>query len=185
MGMNNIVSLFSRRRSGDSFEAVLAPHMERLYKPAFQYMGNAGDAEDLLQDFLVELYGRQQQMAEAENLPAWLHRCLYHRFIDGHRKLARRPQQDDIAGMEIESAGHGPEESHYHRQVMAALDHLNAVQRTVVTMHDLNGYTLPELSDIMDMPVGTLKSHLHRARKQLKQRLKLGAADALRSAREV
>ena len=172
--MNNIISLFSRRDGRDSFESRLAPHVKGLYNQAWQYCGNAHDAEDLLQDLLLELYGKQEKMAAAENLPAWLNRCLYHRFIDHHRRQQRTPVLEDIA-----------DESHQHNlatpasaesdylcgQIVAGMTQLSAVQRAVIGLHDISGFTLPEIADITDVPLGTLKSHLHRARKRLKSLL--------------
>lgn len=178
--MNNIISLFSRVNKTQPFEHLLAPHISSLYKQAYQYTGNANDADDLLQDVLLELFNKQEQMSQADNLPAWLNRCLYHRFVDRCRRKNRAPEHEDIDALPIrdEQRSNEPEQFCVNKQIIAGLQSLNPVQRAVVSLHDISGFTLPELASIVDMPLGTLKSHLHRARKQLKKNLQLQPFDA-------
>lgn len=174
--MNNIISLFSSRDGADTFEARLAPHIKGLYSQAWRYTGNCEEAEDLLQDLLLELYGKQEQMAQADNLPAWLNRCLYHRFVDRHRRRARAPRLEDVSAKHHQEALAHPDsaESDYmHTQVLRGMAKLNPVQRAVASLHDISGYSLPEIADITNVPLGTLKSHLHRARHRLKSLLEL------------
>ncbi|MFK7731449.1 MAG: RNA polymerase sigma factor [Pseudomonadales bacterium] len=177
--MNNIISLFSRANKTQPFEHLLAPHISGLYRQAYQYAGCASDADDLLQDLLLELFNKQEQMSQAENLPAWLNRCLYHRFIDRCRTQSRAPEYEDIDALPIkdERRSNEPEQFCLNRQIVAGLQGLNPIQRAVVSLHDINGFSLPELASIVDMPLGTLKSHLHRARKQLKKNLRLQPFD--------
>lgn len=178
--MNNIISLFSRVNKTQPFEHLLAPHISGLYRQAYQYTGNASDADDLLQDVLLELFNKQEQMSQANNLPAWLNRCLYHRFVDRCRSQNRAPEHEDIDAIHIsdEQRSNQPEQFCLNGQIIAALQSLNPVQRAVVSLHDISGFSLPELASIVDMPLGTLKSHLHRARKQLKKNLQLQPFDA-------
>lgn len=174
--MNKIISLFSGRDGADTFEGKLAPHVKALYRQAWQYTGNAHDAEDLLQDLLLELYGKQAQMAASENLPAWLNRCLYHRFVDRHRRRLRTPHFEDFVEENHVGQYARPDDAEtacLHGEVLRAMDELKPVQRAVVSLHDISGFTLPEIADITDVPLGTLKSHLHRARKRLKSMLEL------------
>lgn len=174
--MNNIISLFSSRDGANTFEASLAPHIRGLYTQARRYTGNTHDAEDLLQDLLLELYGKRAQMASVENLPAWLNRCLYHRFIDRHRRKVRTAPSEgfDENRHQVEVAQPDRAESDcLHAQVLRGMRQLNPVQRAVITLHEIDGYSLPEIADITDVPLGTLKSHLHRSRKRLKKLLDL------------
>ncbi len=178
--MNNIISLFSRANKTQPFEHLVAPHVSGLYRQAYQYTGNASDADDLLQDVLLELFNKQEQMAQANNLPAWLNRCLFHRFVDRCRSQKRAPECDNIDDINISDDRRSMEPEQYclNRQIIAGLQRLNPIQRAVVSLHDIGGFSLPELADIVDMPLGTLKSHLHRARKQLKKNLQLQPFDA-------
>lgn len=179
--MGNIVSLLSRKMGAGSFESVLAPHLNMLYRQAYKYTGNGADAEDLLQDLLVHLYSRQKQLHAADNLAAWLARCLYHRFVDLHRQRKRIPGMEDIDSPVIDNAlsqSDSGEAAYFHDQILSAMTQLTSIQRAVLSLHDIDGYTLPELVDILDCPLGTLKSHLHRARKRLKSELELQPIDA-------
>ncbi|NIB38568.1 RNA polymerase sigma factor [Pseudomaricurvus alkylphenolicus] len=176
--MNNIVSFFRAfsHSKPERFEERLAQHLESLYQQAYQYTGNTHDAEDLLQDLLLELYGKQESVMAVKNLPAWLSRCLYNRFVDRYRKYRRQPEQQDVhnEALQGELAHPGMQERDYfHRQLLRHLERLSLEQRSVISLHDLSGYSLAEISLIMDAPVGTLKSHLHRGRKKLKEALNL------------
>jgi RNA polymerase sigma-70 factor (ECF subfamily) len=178
--MSKITSFFKgsllNRNASDSFERKLAPHLERLYKQAYQYTGTAADAEDLLQDLLLELYSSPQKMLNIDNLPAWLNRCLYHRYIDRYRKTKRQPPLKSIDDNDFENAttdSNRPDHEYFHQQILSAMQLLNEQQRAIIIQHDINGYTLPELAEMMDIPLGTLKSHLHRGRQQLKKCLNL------------
>ncbi len=178
--MSKIASLFKgnlfNQNIGDSFESRLAPHLERLYKQAYQYTGTATDAEDLLQDLLLELYSSPKKLLDIENLPAWLNRCLYHRFIDRYRKEKRQPQLKSIDDSDLENeltSNSRPDHEYFHQQILSSLQLLSEQQRAVIIQHDINGYALPELAEMMDIPLGTLKSHLHRGRQKLKKCLSL------------
>ena len=172
--MSKILSFFSPKKK--PYEALIAPHMDSLFKVAFQYTGNQHDAEDLLQDLLLYLFTKQNEMNEIDKLKPWLMRCLYNRFVDMYRKKQRQPAIENIDDEKIQPLfkhfdNHQSEE--HKDEIYGALNALSADQRAVVTLHDINGYTLPELSEIMTVPLGTLKSNLHRARAILKKQIKL------------
>ena len=178
--MNQIVSLFIKKDKKQSFEALLAPHLDLLLKIAYQYTGNKGDAEDLLQDLLVDLYADTNKLKKVEKIKPWLTRCLYHKFIDNYRRNKNHSFNDNIDDPQVvDFLSYTPnhEEVVLHQRVVEGLQKLSAAQRSVVTLHDMNGFTLVELSKIMQKPVGTLKSDLHRARKALKSYFKLQPSD--------
>jgi RNA polymerase sigma-70 factor (ECF subfamily) len=174
--MKSILSIFQAPRSKPSFDTMLAPHLATLFKQAYRYVGNTFDAEDLLQDVLLECYQRRSKLDDVNNLGAWLNRCLYHRFIDFHRRQGRRPEMENVDNPELQPLllGEQLDEQHYfEQQLVSGLDALSLHQKAVINLHDLCGFTLPEIEPIMGMPVGTLKSHLHRGRKRLKAHLQL------------
>lgn len=153
----------------------MAPHINGLYKQAYRYTATEADAEDLLQDLLLDIYQKQDKLRAAPVAKAWLHRCLYNRFIDGYRKQQRQPERDVQASDSLAAiaSNESPEADLGYQQIIQAMQLLSPAQRMVVSLHDIEGHSLVELSQSMDMPVGTLKSHLHRARKILKQEFKL------------
>jgi len=174
--MSQILSFFGIKQKEQSFETIVSPHMQHLFKVAYQYTGTQHDAEDLLQDLLEELFTKQSDLRKVEKLKPWLMRCLYNRFIDLYRKKQRQPDLDDIDNEKVQPLFvHTDNHQHDEQQqeIYNALNRLSNEQRAVVTLHDINGYTLPELSQIMDIPLGTLKSNLHRARIKLKQHINL------------
>lgn len=175
-----VLSFFRKAGKEQSFEALISPYLELLFKVAYQYLGNKPDAEDLLQDLLVDLYANQQKVKKVEKLKPWLMRCLYNKFIDNHRKNKAMQFSEDVEDPKLAMMfAYQPrlEEQRLHQQILRGLDALSAKQRAVVCLHDIDGFTLPELANIIEVPVGTLKSDLHRAREKIKKQLNLQPSD--------
>lgn len=172
--MVKILSLFHRRNTGDSLTSVVSQHLDSLYRQAYRYCGNEADAEDLLQDLMLECSQRNQQLQEAPVPAAWLNRVLYHRFVDRHRKQARHLKGREDLNSTIDTslaANDEPEDAYSHHQLLLSLEELSPDQRMIINLHDIEGYTLAEVSATTSIPVGTLKSHLHRGRRKLKNKL--------------
>lgn len=154
--------------------------MSILYKVAYQYTGNQYDAEDLLQDLLISLFAKQEELSTVEKIKPWLMRCLYHRFIDLYRQKSRQPELEDINDENVQPLFNHIDNHQINDQqdaIFHAMNTLTNEQRAVVTLHDINGYTLPELAKITDTPLGTLKSNLHRARAKLREHISIRPAD--------
>lgn len=177
--MDTIFPFPARRR--DEFERLLVPHLKGLYRLAYRLSGQRQDAEDLVQELLIKLYPRCHELRTVENLRTWLARILYNLHIDALRRRARSP----LGHSEVldESLPHDltyplafePEQHAEHlllqRRLQHAIGTLNDDQRTLLALHDMEGYTLQELTHVLDTPIGTLKSRLHRARKALREQL--------------
>lgn len=178
------ISLFSRSKGGaPSFEELLAPHMEPLYRLAFRFCGSQHEAEDLLQDLLVKLYPKHKELMQIENLRPWLARSLRNLFIDNLRQQQRSP---------IDYSGEQPlddsetmvcHQSDPYRhlamtqlqgRILEAMESLNEEQKLLIMMHDIESYTLAEIAEILETPIGTLKSRLHRSRARLREILEEG-----------
>ena len=175
--MRTFNSLF-KRRGAEGFDTLLTPHLAYLYRLAYRFCGNSHDAEDLLQNLLIKLYPRYQELLAIENLNSWLARSLYHLFIDATRKDKRNPLHGALEEEELKdhlSPQQEPDESlentQLQQQLHKALESLNPDQRALIGLHDMEGYTLQEIELLIDTPLGTLKSRLHRARKQLREQL--------------
>jgi len=172
--MVQVISQFWR--SSDPFEALLSPHIEHIYRLAYRFTGKRELAEDLTQELLLKLFKRRKELKNIEPLRPWISRVLYNLFIDSTRSAGRQPTNNAV-DIDIEQfeAAESPEQetasAQMHQKVMRALDHLNSDQRALVVMHDMEGFTLPELSRLLDTPVGTLKSRLHRARVKLRNEI--------------
>lgn len=182
--MTDFLNRWRTRRPRESFEAVLAPHVEHLYRLAYRFTGSTHAAEDLVQDVLVKLYRMQHEIERLEKPRPWLARVLYHEYVDRWRRERLAPiQLSALDPAEIERAeaeadprpGANPEHQaiglQRREQLLEAIALLNADQRAVILFHDVEGYTLEELSVTLDQPLGTLKSRVHRARARLREHL--------------
>ena len=165
----------------EHFDKLLRPHVDRLYRLAYRLTGAVSDAEDLVQDVLIKAYERVDELSSIEALAPWLGRVLYNRFVDDSRRYARNrfrtvsvDEQHSHAptGLELADAGAGPEAGAQQALDIMALQkglaQLSIDHRTVLLLHDSEGYKLEEIQLITGTPVGTLKSRLHRARARLR-----------------
>lgn len=163
------------------FELLLRPHLKQMYSLAYRLTGNREDAEDLVQDVLLKLFPRLDEMKTIERLSPWLSRVLYRQFVDKYRRQQRQPLNlvdDDIEQEQLteQEPISGPEDLANSGLTLGLLNQaiakLNEDQRQLILLHDVEGYTLPELQEMLDVPLGTLKSRLNRARGQLRALVK-------------
>jgi RNA polymerase sigma-70 factor (ECF subfamily) len=183
--MTNITHFWARLRQGretGSFENALRPHIRPLYRLAVHYCGNPQEAEELLQELLYRLYMRQSEVLAVEKPRPWLARVLYNLFVDRFRREQLRPAAFSELGWEEEAANEVAaipmqseeqperelEQNLTRERLLASLQKLSPPQRVLVLMHDVEEYTLNELETILETPLGTLKSRLHRARERLR-----------------
>lgn len=172
--------------TGDAaeFERLLRPHVPALYRSAYRWTGAVDRAEDLVQQLLVRLFPRLAELRALEQVRPWALRVMYRIFVDELRRARASPVQfgaeatDDGAGAQDEAwLDPGPEPAEVVEQqiiqerLLRAWEQLGEEHRAVLSMHDIEDYTLPELAQIMDIPLGTLKSRLHRARARLRELL--------------
>ncbi len=163
------------------FDQLLRPHMDRLYRLAFRLAGNKAEAEDLFQDVLTKIYVRLDDLADIDQPGSWLSRIMYNHFIDNRRKFARQRlvmvEEGGLPGSSIESMpGDQNPEREAERgdtilRLSAALAELSDDHRLLILLHDTEGYKLEEIQSLIDVPVGTIKSRLHRARARLRELL--------------
>lgn len=164
-----------------SFEKLLKPHLDRLYRMAFRLTGNKVEAEDLFQDVLTKVYPRIGELIDIEDRGSWLCRIMYHYFIDNRRRYARQqlvavseerlPEGRGIEDLPGDSPGPVIEAERRDNimRLQHALKQLSEDHRLVVLLHDSEGYKLQEIQVLTSTPVGTLKSRLHRARARLRE----------------
>jgi RNA polymerase sigma-70 factor (ECF subfamily) len=162
-----------------AFERLVRPHFDRLYRLAWRLAGNKAEAEDLFQELLVRAYGKLEELVAIDEPGSWLCRIMYNLFVDERRRFARRRMHmveegelvgDGLAGMP------GPGDPAADSQRMETIQRLGRAlamlsdeHRIVVLLHDSEGYKIDEIQDLIDVPEGTVKSRLHRARARLRE----------------
>ena len=162
------------------FEALVRPHLGVLYRLAYRFTGHSQDAEDLVQELMVRLYRSPRNLAAMPTLRPWLVRVLHNLFVDQWRHRLHTPfghlHPEPWDGLFENIAGVPSPEQEAHvadlrQQVLAALYSLSNEHRALLVLHDVEGRSLPELTDVLHLPLGTLKSRLFRARRKLRTAL--------------
>jgi len=157
----------------------------QLYSAAMRMTRNAADAEDLVQETYLRAYRSFRTFEEGTNLRAWLFRILTNTFINTYRAKQRRPQESELGDLEdlymykrITSANptsRSAEDQLFDwftdDQVKAALEELPDNFRLPVLLADVQDFSYKEIAEILDIPIGTVMSRLHRGRKAMQKRL--------------
>ena len=162
-----------------SFDRLLRPHLDRLYRLAFRLAGTKPEAEDLFQDVLLKTFARLDDLLEVREPGPWLCRVMYNHFIDDRRRFARARlvsiAETQLPGRSLDSVPgdldpvHDAERLDNIMQLDRALATLSDEYRLAVLLHDVEGYKLAEIQQITGDPIGTIKSRLHRARGRLRE----------------
>jgi RNA polymerase sigma-70 factor, ECF subfamily len=170
---------------GDTFEEQALPHAPQLYAVALRLTHQHCDAEDLVQDTLARAYAKFYQFTPGTNLGGWLYRILLSTFYSGCRRRTRRPAEVLTAEQEAGGrAGPGPAARSAEAEALGRLGDSDAVRalaalpapyKAVIYLGDVEGYQCAEIADVLNIPVGTVMSRMHRGRAML--RAKLSPAD--------
>ena len=165
------------------FQSETIPHKDALYNYALKIVRNSDDAQDLVQDTYYKAYKSYHQFKSGTNSKAWMFMILKNTFINNYRKLKREPSKvdyDDIENIyeEIKSTWTNDNnlDLDFYQNLLdddlsAALAKLPMKMKEVFLLCDLEGYSYEEIADIVKVPVGTVRSRLHRARKFLQEEL--------------
>ena len=161
--------------------------MPSLYSAALRMTRNRADAEDLVQETYLKAYRSYGSFAEGTNLRAWLYRILTNTYINSYRAAQRRPELSDVedvedlylykrlAGSGGADPGRSAEDEALDRftdeDVKAALEALPEAFRMAVLLADVEGFSYKEISEITDVPIGTVMSRIHRGRRALQKAL--------------
>jgi RNA polymerase sigma-70 factor (ECF subfamily) len=161
--------------------------MPSLYSAALRMTRNPSDAEDLVQETYLKAYRAFASFQEGTNLKAWLYKILTNTFINSYRSRKRRPEQtelDDVedlylyrrlGGLEAAAAGRSAEEEvldlFTEGEIKDAIEALPEQFRLAVLLADVEGFSYKEIADILDIPIGTVMSRLHRGRRALQKML--------------
>lgn len=178
-------SLYSKdkdiEKKRKEFEDEAIPHMNLLYNFARRLTGNEADAFDLLQDTYFKAFKFWDKYEKGTNIRAWLFRIMKNSYINKYRKDIREYEVVDFDEIEefytLEQAEISIEDDVEKKyfdnlledKVLTAIDELPVDFRTVIILCDIEGLTYEEIAEILDIPIGTVRSRIHRARKVLQK----------------
>ena len=165
------------------FEQEFMPHITSMYNFAYRLAFDEDDAKDLVQETYLKAFRFLNSFEKGTNAKAWLFRILKNSFINDFRKKSKQPAKVDYQEVEtfynsdnvdVSKTTDLRVETVQHMigdEVSGALNALAVDFRTVIILCDLEGFTYEEMSKILDIPIGTVRSRLHRARNLLKEKL--------------
>ena len=170
-----------------NFERDAMQYAHPLYSAALRMTRNRADAEDLVQETFLKAYRGYGGFQEGTNLRAWLYRILTNTFINRYRQQQRRPDEVDLDGVEglylyrrvataeTDRAARSAEDEVFEAlegsDVRQAIDKLPRKYRMPVLMADLEGFSYKEIAGMLEIPIGTVMSRLHRGRRALQKLL--------------
>ena len=173
------------------FDSLMRRHVSALYRYAFRWTGDVHQAEDLVQETLTHLFPELPQLRQIEKLRPWAARVMYRIFIDNLRRARRSPVsfvgRSGTTGSFVDDEdedGEAPdqtwdplaltEQALDREKIVAAWPRLQEQHRVVLSLHEIEGYSLEEVAAIVNVPVGTAKSRISRARRRLRALLTEG-----------
>ena len=174
---------YSEKEKQEIFDQEFLPHIHAMYNFGYRLTLARDDAKDLVQDTYFKAFRFIESFQKGTNAKAWLFRILKNSFINDYRKKTKEPNKVDY--QEVESYYNSED---VNRQITPdlrvealkdmigdeisnALNALDVDFRTVIILCDLEGFKYEEMAKILDIPIGTVRSRLHRARQLLKEKL--------------
>jgi RNA polymerase sigma factor (sigma-70 family) len=174
---------YSEKEKNDIFNNEFLPHLNSMYNFGYRLTLDRDDAKDLVQDTYLKAYRFADSFQKGTNAKAWLFRILKNSFINDYRKKSKEPAKVDY--QEVETYYNSEEvdrqitpdlrveslSNMIGDEISNALNSLDVDFRTVIILCDLEGFKYEEMAKILDIPIGTVRSRLHRARALLKDKL--------------
>ena len=176
---------YSEKEKYKIFDDEFMPHINSMYNFAFRLTMDEDDANDLVQDTYLKAFRFINSFQKGTNAKAWLFRILKNSFINDYRKKSKEPAKVDYQEVETFYNSEDAEADNITPdlrseslsemigdEVANALNSLAVDFRTVIILCDIEGFTYEEMAKILDIPIGTVRSRLHRARNLLKDKLR-------------
>src|SRR5258708_5794132 len=174
---------YTDKEKQETFDSEFLPHIHSMYNFGYRLTLDRDDAKDLVQDTYFKAYRFIESFQRGTNAKAWLFRILKNSFINDYRKKVKEPNKVDY--QEVESYYNSEDvdrqitpdlrvdslKDMIGDEISNALNSLDVDFRTVIILCDLEGFKYEEMAKILDIPIGTVRSRLHRARQLLKEKL--------------
>ena len=178
---------YTEKEKVNVFNNEFLPHINSMYNFGYRLTLDEDDAKDLVQDTYLKAYRFIESFQKGTNAKAWLFRILKNSFINDYRKKSKEPNKVDY--QEVESYYNSDDvdrqittdlrveslQDMIGDEISNALNSLDVDFRTVIILCDLEGFKYDEMAKILDIPIGTVRSRLHRARNLLKDKLSVYA----------
>jgi RNA polymerase sigma-70 factor (ECF subfamily) len=162
----------ARARAGDTdaFRMLVERHRDRAYALAFRMLGSAPDAEEAAQDAFLRAWRALPQFRGESAFSTWLHRIVVRRALDRRATLkSRRARETSLEDTAEVAGATESSDAALRLRLDHLLDRLSEMQRTVVLLYYYEDRSVEEVSRILEMPEGSVKTHLHRARAALRE----------------
>ena len=181
----------TRDAAAEQFDFLMRGHVSALYRYAYRWTGDVDQAEDLVQEAMTRVFQELPQLLQIERVRPWVARVMYRIFVDNLRRTHRSPVifvgrsgatgavlDDDDEDIEAAADTWDPadlaDQALDHQRIAAVWPRLHEQHRVVLSLHEIEGYSLEEMAAILEVPLGTAKSRLHRARQRLRELLTEG-----------
>jgi RNA polymerase sigma-70 factor (ECF subfamily) len=177
----DVATLLERCRRGDdlAWEAIVRRYQSRVFAVALHYMRNVDDARDMAQEIFIRIYQRLDTFQGGETFLPWMLRLARNVCIDGLRRQKARPPASDVTveeAIQIPASDPTPEESSSARSsrrlLYRALNRMSESDREILLLKEIQGLKVEEVSSLLGVPVGTVKSRCNRARIELAARIR-------------
>ena len=174
---------YSQKEKDTIFDQEFLPYIDSMYNFAYRLTFDEDDAKDLVQDTYLKAYRFIESFERGTNAKAWLFRILKNSFINDFRKKSKQPAKVDYNEVETFYNSENVDkpittdlrieavQDMIGDEISNALNSLDIDFRTVIILCDLEGFKYDEMAKILDIPIGTVRSRLHRARNLLKEKL--------------
>jgi RNA polymerase sigma-70 factor (ECF subfamily) len=174
-GVDDEPALVERVRRGDpaAFDALVSRYMRRAFAVAYRLLGNREDAEDLVQDTFMAVLQKIDSFERGRGFSPWFFRVLVNRGLNARKSRALRTTHDipDAAAARGASPERQAEQAELRERLRTVMASLPERQRVIVELFELEGFASTEIAEILEIADGTVRWHLHEARKALRQAL--------------
>lgn len=161
------------RGETEAFGALVDSHLERAYRVAYRLLGHREDAEDVVQDALLSALEKLDSFDLERPFGPWLQRIVVNRALNARKSRSLRTTEP--LPLELAGSGRSPadaaSDAQLRERLRSAMAGLSETQRDLIRLFELEGFAGPELGEMFDMPAGTVRWHLHQARKAMRAAL--------------
>jgi RNA polymerase sigma-70 factor, ECF subfamily len=163
----------------EAFGELVLKYQDRLFNTVFHVVGHVEDARDIVQEALVQAFVKLESFRQHSAFYTWLYRIAFNVAVNHQRRERPAASMDrvrEVTNMEPKDHENSPlenaEQRERCRQVQRAIAQLGEEHRMVLVLREIDGWRYEAIAEVLDVPVGTVRSRLHRARLQLKEELK-------------